>query len=39
MGLGVGKLVLIEMMIKFISVDVVVVGLIGECVCEVGVFV
>lgn len=34
-GFGVGKSVLLGMMVCYICVDVIVVGLIGECGCEV----
>lgn len=34
-GFGVGKLVLFGMMVCYIWVDVIIVGFIGECGCEV----
>lgn len=34
MGLGVGKFMLLLMLVKGVLVDVVVIGLIGECGCE-----
>lgn len=38
-GFGVGKLVLFGMMVCYMSVEVIVIGLIGECGCEVKEFI